>query len=68
MSALRSALLEGNADWLFRIVVLVSGAAGYLTMRVTDEFLLGVGAVGLVIVPGLLWVAMYQTADRSQDQ
>ena len=68
MSMLRSALLEGNADWLFRIIVLISGAVGYLTMRVTDEFLLGVGAVGLVIVPGLLWVATYQTVDRSRVQ
>ena len=45
MSVLRSALLEWDADRVSR--VLVAALAVYLATRVTDDFLVGLGAVVL---------------------
>ncbi|ELY38445.1 hypothetical protein [Natronorubrum tibetense] len=64
MSALRSALLEWNADRVSRI--LVAGLAVYLAARVTDEVLVGLGAAVLfAVVLDLSWTIANRVGSES---
>lgn len=67
MSALRSVVLDWDADRVVRL--LVSAGAGYLAIRVADGLLAQLGAVVLFAVVLMLpWEGAKRLVDRSRDE